>query len=65
MNLNITAQECQVLIEILTQAHKEVLHELHHTDTLDYKNMLMERLKTIEGLEEKLRSHPEAVNQPV
>jgi hypothetical protein len=37
-----------------------LLHELHHTDTADYKEMLRERVELVEKLRRKMVSVMEA-----
>lgn len=54
MTLEITAKEKEVLLEILESVSKETLHAIHHTDTNDFKEMLKQRLETIDGLKEKI-----------
>ena len=54
MTLEITTDEKELLLEILETVSKETLHGLHHTDTLDYKEMLKQRLDIIEGLKDKV-----------
>lgn len=50
MTLEITEQEQACLGEILEDTHRRMIHELHHTDTLDFKKMLRERIDVVEGL---------------
>lgn len=56
MTFEITANEKELLIEILESVSKEMLHGIHHTDTNDYKEMLKQRLETVDNLKEKLES---------
>lgn len=56
MNFEITANEKQLLLEILESVSKETIHGIHHTDTNDYKEMLKQRLETIDNLKEKLEN---------
>ena len=55
MQLKISDPEREYLIEMLKSAQTELLHELHHTDTLEYKNLLKERTKLVESLLERLK----------
>ena len=55
MTLEITDQERDYLLELLEAKRSEMLHELHHTDTLDFKEMLKRRAALVEGLHSKLK----------
>jgi hypothetical protein len=55
MSLNLTDEEREFLLELLEARHKSMLHELHHTDTHDYKEMLEQKIAMLEGLKEKLK----------
>jgi hypothetical protein len=54
MTLDITEQERDYLLEILESKRSEIIHELHHTDTLDYKEMLKKRVEMVERLRSKV-----------
>ncbi len=54
MTLDITEQERDYLLELLEAKRSEMLHELHHTDTLDFKEMLRRRVELAEGLRAKV-----------
>lgn len=54
MTLDITEEERNYLLELLEAKRSEMLHELHHTDTLDYKEMLRRRMALAEGLRSKV-----------
>ena len=54
MNVDITAAEREFLLEILEARQTSMLHELHHTDTLDYKELLERKMKLLEALKEKV-----------
>jgi hypothetical protein len=56
MSLDLTAAERELLIEILEQRYAAMLHELHHTDTRDFKHFLKQRIEVLEKLTEKLKS---------
>jgi hypothetical protein len=55
MVLNLTTQEKDYLLEVLEARHAEMLHELHHTDTADYRKLLRQNLELVEALKEKLK----------
>ena len=54
MTLDITAEEREYLLEILDARREELLHELHHTDTLDFKEMLKRKVELVEAVRSKL-----------
>jgi len=60
MKLELTEHERELLTELLEQAQKEKVHELHRTYSLGYKQLLRERIATLEALCEKV-----AVHEPV
>ena len=48
MNVDLSGEEIDYLIETLVEAHKGLLHEIHHADGNDYKG----RLRATAGLNE-------------
>ena len=54
MTLDITDEEREYLLEILDARREELLHELHHTDTLDFKEMLRRKAEMVEAVRSKL-----------
>jgi hypothetical protein len=54
MTLDITDEEREYLLEILDARREEMLHELHHTDTLDFKEMLRRKAALVEAVRSKL-----------
>ena len=54
MTLDITDEEREYLLEILDARREELLHELHHTDTLDYKEMLRRKIALVESVRSRL-----------
>ena len=54
MTLDVTDAEREFLLELLDAKRSERLHELHHTDTLDFKEMLRRRVQLAEGLRAKV-----------
>ena len=56
MTLDITDEERDYLLEILEARREELIHELHHTDTLDFKEILMRKVELVEGLRSRLAS---------
>jgi hypothetical protein len=61
--LNITDEEREFLTEFLEEKYKQMLHEINHTDTLEYKEMLRHKLDLLEGLISKLGSESKQFNQ--
>ena len=56
MTLGITSQEQDFLLELLKTKRDSMLHELHHTDTDDYKQLLLHNLELLEGLLGKIQA---------
>ena len=54
MTFDITDEEREYLLEILEAQREELLHELHHTDTLDFKEMLKRKVELVEAVRSKL-----------
>ena len=54
MTLDITDEEREYLLEILDARREELLHELHHTDTLDFKEMLRRKAALVESVRSRL-----------
>lgn len=54
MTLDVSEQEREFLLELLETKHASLLHELHHTDTHDYKGLLRRRIDLLEGLKSKI-----------
>jgi hypothetical protein len=58
MTFDITEQEREYLRELLEARHSELLHELHHTDARDFKDMLKRKVELVEGLKSKFEGAP-------
>ena len=54
MLLDISTQETDFLLELLTEKQTAMLHELHHTDTNEFEDMLKEKIKLLESLKMKI-----------
>lgn len=54
MTIELTEHERELLTDLLEQAHKERLHELHRTYSLGYKQLLRERIATLEHISDKV-----------
>ena len=56
MNITVTDSERELLLEVLEARYTSMLHELHHTDTHDYKQILTAKLELLEKLKDKLQN---------
>lgn len=54
MTIELTEHEREILTDLLEQAHRDKLHELHRTYSLGYKQLLRERISTLENLSAKV-----------
>lgn len=54
MDLQLTAEERELLAHILQEKHRELLKEIFHTDHHEFKRLLREREKVLEGILTKL-----------
>jgi len=54
MVLDISAQEGKFLSELLEAKQNSMLHEINHTDTNDFKELLKKDLEVLEALKGKL-----------
>ncbi len=54
MTIELTEHERELLTELLERAHRERLHELHRTYSLGYKQLLRERISTLEHISHKV-----------
>jgi hypothetical protein len=57
MNLELTPAEAEYLVELLDTAHRTRLHELHHTSTRAYADILRGQVELIESLRTRIESH--------
>ena len=55
MLLDISAQERKFLSELLQAKQNSMLHEINHTDTNDFKEMLKKDLEVLETLKAKIQ----------
>ena len=54
MSFDVTDAEREFLLELLDARHTSMLHELHHTDTYEYKPLLQQKVDVLERLRQKL-----------
>lgn len=52
--LELTPEERTYVVELLEADHKELLHELHHTDTREFEDTLRQRVQMNEAVRRKL-----------
>ena len=58
MSLDLSDVERNFLLELLDERHTSMLHELHHTDTYEYRQILREKIDLLEKLRQRLRVAP-------
>ena len=56
MTLELTDKERDYLMSLLDATHRGKLHELHHTDSSEYKTLVKGEIVLIEALRAKLSS---------
>ena len=54
MDLELTDKELKYLVTLLEVTHRGKLHELHHTDSGEYKTLIKDEIALIEALRGKL-----------
>ncbi|HEV8367278.1 MAG TPA: hypothetical protein VGQ39_04935 [Pyrinomonadaceae bacterium] len=58
MSFDVTDAERAFLLELLDARHTSMLHELHHTDTYEYRELLQQKVSLLEQLQRKLKNIP-------
>jgi hypothetical protein len=58
MELTLTVEERELVLEILAQRHRELLREISHTDHHEFKLALRKKEKLLDGVENRLRVMP-------
>ena len=58
MSFDVTDAERDFLLELLDSRHTSMLHELHHTDTYEYRELLQQKVSLLEQLQLKLKNIP-------
>lgn len=56
MELQFTDEERELLLEILQERHKNLIHEIVRTDHRDFKHKLQNPCTKIEGILKKVRA---------
>ncbi len=59
MELTLTVEEQELLINILEQRHRELVKEISHTDHNDFKKALRNNEKLIESILNRLQASQE------
>ena len=54
MELTLTVEERELVLEILGQRHRELLREISHTDHHEFKLALRKKEKLLESVENRL-----------
>lgn len=54
MTFDISDRERELLLDLFQSDHKKLLHELHHTSTFSFKQLLKEKIKALEELNAKV-----------
>ena len=57
MELRLTDKEHELLLELLTDQQKHLLHEINKADLRDAKIILRERCTMVEDLLQRLKEH--------
>ncbi len=55
MELRLTDKEQELLLELLSEQHKHLLHEINKAHHRDFKMALRERCNTLEGIMQRLK----------
>jgi len=55
--IELPESEREFLLEVLASAEKELLTEISHTDTREYRDRLEERLTLLESVRSRIASH--------
>ena len=54
MVLEISNSERELLFELIETAHREMIHEIDHTDAREYKKLLQDKLELLEHVGAKI-----------
>ncbi len=55
-NLNLTAEEHELLLSILGERHRELMNEIWHTDHREFKERLKKQEKVLESLVHRVQT---------
>ena len=54
MVLEITNSEQDLIFELIESAHREMIHEIDHTDAREFKKLLQDKLELLEHVGAKI-----------
>ena len=54
MVLEITNSEKDLIIELIEAAHREMIHEIDHTDAREFRKLLQDKLELLEHVGAKI-----------
>ena len=54
MVLEITNSEKDLMFELIEAAHREIIHEIDHTDAREFKKLLQQKLELLEHVGAKV-----------
>ena len=54
MLLEITNSEKDLIFELIESAHREMIHEIDHTDAREFKKLLQDKLELLEHVGAKI-----------
>lgn len=54
MELEITNSERDLIFELIEAAHREMIHEIDHTDARDFRKLLQDKLELLEHVGAKI-----------
>ena len=54
MVLEITNSEKDLIFELIESAHREMIHEIDHTDAREFKKLLQDKLELLEHVGAKI-----------
>jgi hypothetical protein len=54
MTLEITNSEKDLIFELIEAAHREMIHEIDHTDAREFRKLLQEKLDLLEHVGSKI-----------
>ncbi|MGZ5446349.1 MAG: hypothetical protein ACXW31_13405 [Thermoanaerobaculia bacterium] len=58
---DVTSEERDYLVDVLKHAHRELLHELHHADHREFRQMLRKLIHLNEAVTRRIHDHSAGV----
>jgi hypothetical protein len=62
MMLEITNPEKDLIFELIEAAHREMIHEIDHTDAREFRKLLQEKLELLEHVGAKVGGKEKAAD---